>query len=1113
VSATFTPRDQDVRDSIRVDIDVNLCVEAGAGTGKTTVLVDRIVEVLRRGQTKVQNVAVITFTEKAAAELAARVRDGLDRALQDAATPAAERAAIDEAIRGLNLAHIETIHAFAAGLLRERPIEADLDPGFDVLVDLPAQLEFEEAYDEWLTAALAAEPPPDAVIDALNLGLEFGLVREAAHTLHEQRDLLPLPAYQEEPVDLPRLLADIDAQLTPVRDLRPLDGVKDRAHEALVAACELRDQLELLRTRPDVLRRAVATADIPSPQKGNQNNWHSKQYCKDVKAAVTEVVGLLHGARDAMRAAATARLLAWLQDFVSWYELRRRAAGKADFQDLLIWARRLVRERADVRSYFQAKYQRIFIDEFQDTDPLQVELVVYLCEDGARAVDWRDVVLRPGSLFVVGDPKQSIYRFRRADIAMYDAVKQRVFSGEVRAITQNFRSHPKIVDWVNNVFRDLITEAPGRQPRYIDLEPRPDLPDAVARPVVVLRGEESGSNASATRTAEANALASLIRGSIDSGEWRVRDGDGGARPARYRDVAVLIPSRTDLQIYEEACTRAGVPYRHEGGRTFFQRQEVRELVAILRAIDDPSDAVAAIAALRSSAFGCSDEDLLLHKAAGGGFDHQRVRDGDTGPAAAALRKLAELSSCRHERQHANPLLVGSLPELVRAVLDEMRLVEFAMLQPQGDQVAANLLKMIDQARAFAAASGGGLRGFVRWLKENIARTTDETDAAISEETDDVVRIVTIHMSKGLEFPIVLFANMNTARRNWTKVIADRTGTGGLHVQLGKKENAFLTPGFEAADAAERLHADAEDMRLLYVAATRAKDLLVVPFITKGPAGKEALNDRLRNAAVGYDVPTMSAADISPLDAEVPVWRRAPLEAPEQDTDRVIEEARAWKAWHDDVLIDGAAAALRVVTATSLKDDATWERPGASDVVRRARAADFGTAVHSVLERVDLAQPDDVPRHAEIAAAEHGMADRVDEMATVARTALASAVIARALRSPRRLREVAFAAPLPLSDVGEGGVAEGRIDLLFQEDSGIVIVDFKTDNVTAADVDARTEEYRAQALTYAWAAHEATGLPVREVVFLYARPGIERSVGVDAEFMAEAGAMMRAAAPA
>jgi len=1113
VTATFIPGDQPVRDSIRLDIDVNLCVEAGAGTGKTTVLVDRIVEVLRRGRTKVQNLAVITFTEKAAAELAARVRDGLDRAAQDPAATADERAAIEEAIRGLNLAHIETIHAFAAGLLRERPVEADLDPGFEVLVDLPAQLEFEEAYDEWLTAALAAEPPPAALIDALNLGLDFSLVREAAHTLHEQRDLLPLPAYQAEPVDLIRLLADIDAVLTPVRGLKPLDGVDDKAHDAMVATCDLRDQFELLRSRPEVLRRAAATAELPSPRNGNQKHWPHKQHCIDVKAAVNDATGLLHGCRDAMRAAATARLLAWLQDFVAWYEARRRAAGKADFQDLLIWARRLVRDRPDVRAYFQAKYQRIFVDEFQDTDPLQVELIIYLCEDGATAADWRDAALRPASLFVVGDPKQSIYRFRRADIAMYDAVKERVFGGEVRAITQNFRSHPKIIDWVNHVFRDLIVEAPARQSRYIDLEARPDLPDAVAQPVLRLHGQESGSSAPATRRAEAEALASLIHSSIDNGEWRVRDGDGGVRPARYRDVAVLIPSRTELHVYEEACTRAGVPYRHEGGRTFFKRQEVGELVAILRAIDDPSDAVAAIAALRSSAFGCSDEELLLHKAAGGGFDHRRVRPDAAGPVADALRRLAELSGRRNECHAANPLLVGSLPELVRAVLDELRLVEFAMLQPQGDQVAANLLKIIDQARAFAGASGGGLRGFVRWLKENIARTTEETDAAISEETDDVVRIVTIHMSKGLEFPIVLFANMNGARYNGTKVIADRTGGGSLHVQLGKKEDGFLTPGYEDADVAERLHADAEDMRLLYVAATRAKDLLVVPFITKGAVGNASLNDRLRNAALGYDVPAMSAADIPPLDAEVPVWRRAPLEAPERDTDRVIEEARAWKAWHDDVLIDGASAALRVVTATSLKDDATWERPGAADVVRRARAADFGTAVHSVLERVDLARPDDVARHADAAAREHGMADRADEIARVARRALASDAIARALRSSPVLREVAFAVPLPLSESGEGGVAEGRIDLLFQEDGGIVIVDFKTDNVTASDVDARTEEYRAQALTYAWAARAATALPVREVVFLYARPGIERSIAVEADFTAEAESMMRTAAPA
>ena len=816
--ADFVPADAGVREEIRTRVDVNMCVEAGAGTGKTTVMVDRVVRIAASGHARMDEIAVITFTEKAAAELAARVREQLDLALR-ASEDDGERERLSAAIRDLSRAHIETIHAFAASLLRERPIEADLDPGFEVLVDLPAQLEFEAAYDEWLTAEMAAEEPPEALVNALNLGLEFRLVRDAAERLNEHRDLLPLPHFEPEPLGLGGIVEEIGAHLAPVRALAPIDD-EDKAYQSLLEAIDLYEAASALAgERDEAARRALVLGDIGSFSGGNQKNWVNAQHCRDVKDALKAIKATLDGVRLRLRTEAVAALLEWLYGFVEWYDARRRKAGTADFHDLLVWARNLVRNRPEVRAYFQRKFRCILVDEFQDTDPLQVELIVFLCEDGQESADWRDVRLRPGSLFVVGDPKQSIYRFRRADIAMYDGIKSGMLAGDVREIVQNFRSVEEIIGWVNGVFAQLITESDGVQPRYIDLEPMPAGSEGQAA-VTVIKGVAATNRGTDVRRAEAQALASLIQGAIGEAEWTVRDG-GERRAARYADVAVLIPSRTELFIYEDALARAGVPYRHEGGRSFFMRQEVRELIAILRAIDDPSDAVAAVAALRSSAFACSDEELLIYRAGGGSFDYRKLRRDAEGRVADALRDLAAFEQWRHDT---------ALPDLVRMVLDRTRMVEFAMLQPQGEQLAANLLKIIDQARELAAASGGGLRAFVRWLKQNIARTTDETDAAISEESDDVVRIVTIHAAKGLEFPIVAFANMNTERRTSTRVIVERAEAPAIDMRLGSKDKCFQTPGFEVAEQREQAYAEAEDVRLLYVAATRAKDMLIVPMI-------------------------------------------------------------------------------------------------------------------------------------------------------------------------------------------------------------------------------------------------------------------------------------------
>jgi ATP-dependent exoDNAse (exonuclease V) beta subunit len=1095
VESTFVPADQGERNAIHERVGENMCVEAGAGTGKTTVLVDRIVNIIRSGHAEARELAVITFTEKAAAELAGRVREKLEEA-REHANDAAERARLEVAVRDLNRAHIETIHAFAASILRERPVEAGVDPGFAVLSDLPAQLAFEESYREWLAAQMAQDPPPEPLLEVLNLGADIADVREAAQALHSHRDVMPLAPMRADEADIDGMFRELDGACATLHAHREhADNPEDEAYLNLLNMLELCDALADLRPHEPSLRRAIAMAPSFSTKKGAQRNWRRAQDCRDVKAALDAAVAALTACSDRMKRAATARLLDWLQDFVNTYARQRKEAGKADFDDLLIWARDLVRGNAEVRGYFQQQLRCILVDEFQDTDPLQAELIVRLAErEGEHAADWRTARTRPGALFVVGDPKQSIYRFRRADIAMYDTVKEHVFGNVVTHIVQNFRSASPIIGWVNRRFSELIAPSPGLQPPYVELVPHPEL-ETTAPAVEVIRCVIEGARVDPLRLAEAETIASSIADAVARGSWMLRTGT----PATYRDVAVLIPSRAKLEIYEDALARAAVPYRHEGGRTFFLRQEVRELIAVLRAVDDPEDQVAAVAALRSAAFGVSDDDLMVHRAAGGGFTWAA---GDAkGIVPDALRELGELRAMRHTL---------TLPDLIRAVIDRTRLVESAMLQPQGEQVAANLLKVIDQARTFTTASGGGLRGFVRWLKDNVARTADETDASISEESDDVVRIVTVHASKGLEFPVVVFANMMTNASDRTRIIAER-GERRLQMKLGQAKHKFQTPGWDAALAAEAAHDDAERRRLLYVAATRARDRLVIPFVSGSETldarkGVTCANDLLRVSGIESEPDLRGDARDAKLPEDAPLWRRPLEEADAAAMALVTEDREGWGVAHD-ALLAAAGTPLEVRTASALEE---WEAPDPDPGAPwRGRATEFGTAVHAVLEHVDLARPDAVAPLATAATAEAGMPERAGEVVDVARRALASDVIARVRRSPRVLREAAFTVALP----GAAGFAEGRMDLLFIEDGEIVIVDFKTDRVTAATIDKRAAHYRPQALVYAWAAARATGLPVREVVFLFARLGAEHAVPVDAALLEEAEVLLSRPLPA
>lgn len=1104
MTAEWTPADQEARHRVVTAIAENLCVEAGAGTGKTRVLVDRVVQIVRTGHARIDQLVIITFTERAAAELSTRVRHEIEVALENA--PSAERDRLAAALRGLNAAHIETIHAFAASLLRERPIEAGLDPGFRVLDELPSQLAFEEAYDEWIATETAIDPP-SPLVDALNLGLQWAQLREAADRLNRHRDVLPLPRYPAPTVDLDSLLSTISEALSEFDELR--SGLQNEQNVTAREFIRMRELAELLRVRRgshDFCEGLIVDTARPNTQDGNKTDWSPAS--NRPKDALKRIRVALEAAKAAIRQRTTARLVHWLEGFVGFYAARRRADGTADFDDLLIWARDLIRTNDDARRYFRSKYRCLLVDEFQDTDPIQVEMLVRLAGED-NPPDWRNTTLRPGSLFVVGDPKQSIYRFRRADIAMYDAVKSGLFAENEAQITQNFRSGPALIAWVNDVFERLIAPAPGLQPAYVALDPN----ESFARgSVSLLAGHATAGTAAALREAEAAAIASLVREGVHAGSWALRTTDGGSRSATFGDIAVLIPSRTDLRLYEDAFSRAGVPYLHEGGRTFFQRQEVRDLTAILRAIDDPSDESAIVAALRSEAFGCSDDDLMIHRA-GARFDYLRLSDDASGPVADGLRRIRDLA----RERHTTPLVT-----LVRTAIDDLKLIEIAMLHHQGEQGAANVLKVLDQARAYAEIRpAAGLRGFVRWLKTHLDRDADETDAYVSEESDDVVRILTIHASKGLEFPVVIFANMNTDRVDRTNAIVSRqASTPSFEMKLGKKEDGFCTPGYGAADIQEQEQAVAEQLRLLYVAATRACDHLIVPFIAKPSeaplrtvphANVRSLNDHLRTAGElalaggpNRTVAMIESAGLPSIGDDPPLVRGLDKPGTRVDASAIIGARDEWLREREE-LRARADAGLRVVTATSLKPD--WEAIASDQELRRRPAAEFGVAVHAALERMPLDREDALPAVCESVAREYGFTDRLDELTTCTRNALTSPVVARALRAPRLLRE----APFTLAAPG-GGLVEGRMDLLFIEEGAVIVVDFKSDNVSSDEAASRTnQQYRHQALAYAWAAHQATGLPLREVVFLYVRVPCEESIPIDDAFLREGDALIRGGA--
>lgn len=327
--SAFVPADEDIRRHIREQVDTNMLVEAGAGTGKTTVLVERIAWILRTTDTRADELAVITFTEKAAAELASRVRQALEDARGAADITPEQSERVERALRDLNRAHIETIHAFAAGLLRERPVEAKLDPGFTVLDEMPSQLAFETAWSEWISGQMAEDPPPAALLDVLEMGLEAPRLRDAAEKLHSHRNLLPLGEFAMDLVDPAGFLDALEVQAAVLRGMNPrMKDLSDTAYVAIPDYLRWADEILALRGHEQTLAQAVAGSTVTKQPGGNQKSWVRADDCRATKAAEKAIYEHIVGYRSLLRQQATANLLRWLEGFVAFYGEQRRARGR-----------------------------------------------------------------------------------------------------------------------------------------------------------------------------------------------------------------------------------------------------------------------------------------------------------------------------------------------------------------------------------------------------------------------------------------------------------------------------------------------------------------------------------------------------------------------------------------------------------------------------------------------------------------------------------------------------------------------------------------------------------------------------------------------------------------
>ena len=840
------------RDAIANDLGRTLVVEAAAGTGKTTELVGRIVRLLEQDVATIDQIVAVTFSEKAAGELKLRLREELERARgrHAAGTPHAARLA--QAVYDFEEAHVSTIHGFCADLLRERPVESRVDPAFAVLTETQAAQLFDEAFDGWLHAQLA--DPGEGVRRSLRRPTRWSpddeesgpidRLRRAAWDLAEWRDHdapWTKPAWDRRAT----LVALVDelrdfARMTG-RPLKRGDNFSVDTLPARRASAEIERVREIGHEELDAWEAALVTLaedrNFARPRKGSGAAFAqgvSRQAALDAHARLLD--GLARFRADA-NADLAALLREEMRDCLAQYEARKLKAGALDFLDLLIKARDLVRDNEEVRAAFRRRFRVLLVDEFQDTDPLQAELLLLL----AGEADASGRRTRPGALFIVGDPKQSIYRFRRADVGAYSRIAEGLsVEGAIQVTLQtSFRAVPAIQHFVNAAFRPEMTgDAATRQAQYVPLRAHrndhPDQPAIVALPMSAPYGRRDVTQG-ALAECQPRAIGEFVRWLVSPEcAWTVEvpDPANGSvrirRPIAPRDICLLF--RRFLHFgddvtrdYVEALESRGVPHLLVGGKTFHEREEVDALRTALTAIEWPEDELSVYATVHGPLFAVGEEELLEYHAIAGGFHPYRVPKDlpdRLQPVARALETLRELHASRNYRPVADT--IGRLIAATRAHAG-------FILWRGGEQVLANVLHIPDLARRYEAEGGLSFRGFVDLLRD-AAGSTEAPEAPILEEGSEGVRLMTVHKAKGLEFPVVILADIGC------KLSLDEASR---HLDSSRNLCAIRIGGWAPLDliehnAEEAARDAAEGVRLAYVAATRARDLLVVPAVGDGP---------------------------------------------------------------------------------------------------------------------------------------------------------------------------------------------------------------------------------------------------------------------------------------
>ena len=1052
-----------------LDLSTHVAITAAAGSGKTTVLVERIIKILEKNDFRPEQIVAITFTEEAAAQ----IKEGLRRKMEEKILPSnGVDPGWEEVYPLLSLAKITTIHGFCFTLLKEYPLEAGLDPGFSVLSAGEQKLRLLECIRQSLhDLSDQFDPPLETLLEYVPRALlepifsemierrsylgQFvtGRPGDSAEWLEPLREL-----YRRETAqvvvrlniwnELKEFLSQLPAEL-----LGEVDSCSRR--------CTAQRDLFLQRGKLDADRfvekfcESLAIQVNPS-RKWKESSWYAplKRLWSTVRRELRKYpLGIDVSEQETRHfTKALVALHSIYTRILKNYQERKAKDSVLDFEDLLAMTARLVSQDRVSRTLVQ-RYRFLLVDEFQDTNYLQWEIL-------------RRLVGASTNFFAVGDAKQSIYRFRDADVTVFRELQSWVRStGQLVEMSDNYRSLPSLVEFNNRLFKHLLQPGLDYEAVYQEMQPyRVQEPTRSKPPCVE----------SFFYDAPPAGEASFEAGQASSCVDRLVREEG----FRYSDIAILLRTRARLKEYEEALRGANVPFYTVGGIGFYERQEVLDLVNLLRFLTNLRNDIALLGILRSPFFNLSDEDLFLLSLAPGAGYWQKLQNAAQG--ALAGKVTADGRSWEFAVQRLQAWIEESreqpMTAFLRGAVEETGYLEVVSASPRGAQNSRNIRKFLDLVRAFEKDRSRSFRELLRFMDAFMKQEAKEAEAMTSEDVGEVVRIYTIHGAKGLQFPVVILPELGhplfSRRKNlfYFHSLRQRFSSQTFFsLKIWNPDKGYRDLEHAVHKMLQRLdefRQIAEEKRLLYVGTTRARDRLVLMGRRTRSlsyarwlceSGVEASSVRFQAGAESIDQSRQVASKTGVIDP--------PTSFLDIHPGRAVSEKKVWTPT-ELALFSRCPYKFYLSRIERLTEDPpfSWYQDERTEAL-------VGSAIHEMLEGPTL-KPVSVEA-------------RLQKWRRKNRNLLSSEKLnAIEERVRRQLKQVAahpFYERLSRAQtvhsekpfhVREGGVIiTGVIDKLFQErGQQWVVVDFKTGEVMSSQIDAkiRQEAYDLQVEVYLWA---------------------------------------------